>query len=201
MGRSVFLMSFSQITIFPISNMSDGETIAAGINARGFSLIPSEHKLKCVLHMLTYCCQCQAVVLEICMHTWELFPLFVVFRRMLIFSGRAQYWSQRIHIININCNVAITCMAPSPGWYWPVPEVLHEVRQCCHAMGNSRGIKWEMTCPQSLLHAHCEEGQDPNNWNAARIVETPCYSNLVCLILRGSSVMCRGALQRCSTGY
>lgn len=50
MGRSVFFMIFSQITIFPVSSRRDGETIAAGINARGFSLILSEHKLKCFLY-------------------------------------------------------------------------------------------------------------------------------------------------------
>lgn len=82
-------MGFLQITIFPISNRRDGETILAGINARVFSLIFSEHKLKCVLKMLTYCCQCLAGFLEICMHTWKLFPLLVIFRRMLIFNGKS----------------------------------------------------------------------------------------------------------------
>lgn len=87
-GEICILMDFSQITIFPISSRRDWETIAAGINARKFSLILSEHKLKSVFHMLTYCCQCQVGFLEINMHTWELFPLCVIFGRMLIFSRK-----------------------------------------------------------------------------------------------------------------
>lgn len=101
-----------------------------------------------VFYMLTYCCQSQAGFLEICMHTWELFPLCATVRRMLISSGKRPVLIPKDTYDQYQLQHG-NDMHDSQSWLvWHGPKVLPEVLQYCCAMGNSRGIKMGNYLPQ-----------------------------------------------------